>query len=264
MKHISLKELGGMPCLDLSCETEFAAGHLEGAANIPADEIASRLHELPPRGRTLCLMGPRARELAEYLSQPPRWNLFFCEDPLPEDRKVPGPGSRLWESAAWLRKHSSKIRAGGRVIDLAMGSGRNAVYLALEGFEVEGEDILDDAVEAARVLAVRNGVKIRARQGDLTRPDPLPENRYDAVTVFNYLDRSLFPNLQSSLLGGGLLIYETFLEEQALRYERPKNPDFLLKAGELKNAFSSMDILAYEEGEEEEGRVTARLLARKV
>jgi len=55
----------------------------------------------------------------------------------------------------------------GRALDLAMGGGRNAVYLAKMGYEAEGIDISREAVDAALELARESGVHIRARIQDL-------------------------------------------------------------------------------------------------
>jgi len=65
--------------------------------------------------------------------------------------------------------------------------------------------------------------------------------------VTNYLHRPLFPRLVDSLDEGGVLIYETFMAGNE-RYGRPSNPDFLLRPGELLEAFGTLTVVAFEQG----------------
>ncbi len=261
MKRIRLDEVEG-PSLDLRSPDEFAAGHLPGAVNIPLEELPERLHELPPRGEPLLLYGPSAEAAARFLSQKPRWEIAYCDDPLPSHGLSREPGAPLWRPHPWLSEQFRRIPAGGRVFDVAMGTGRDAVFLALQGYRVRGEDILPEAVAKAKELARRNGVSIEAKVGDLTRPQALAPESCEGIIVFNYLDRGLLPQLQDALLPGGVLIYETFLKGQE-KHGRPKNPDHLLEPGELKESFADLEILAYEEGMREAGRLTARMAARR-
>jgi len=262
LKRVAIGKLGGSPCLDLRPSSEFEAGHLRGAVNIPFEELSERLHELPPRGERILLYGPRAEEAARFLSSKPRWEIAFCDDPLPEAGLSREPAAPLWRPAAWLSEHYRSIPEGGLVFDVAMGTGRNAVFLAMRGYRVEGEDILPEAVEKARALARRNAVRIDARVGDLTRSDPLPEAAYDGILVFNYLDRALFPSIRRALAPGGMIIYETFLRGQE-RLASPKRSDYLLEPGELRAAFADLEILEYNEGLRSPKRLAASLAARK-
>jgi len=85
------------------------------------------------------------------------------------------------------------------------------------------------------------------------------------VIVTRYLHRPLLPLLPGILTEGGVLIYETFMLGQE-RFGRPRNPDFLLRRDELLEAFaSSLEILAFEQGEvgEPVSAVVQRICARK-
>ena len=64
----------------------------------------------------------------------------------------------------------------------------------------------------------------------------------------NYLHRPLFAPLAAALAPDGVLIYETFAIGNE-RFGRPRNPDFLLRPGELIDAFAALTILAFEQGE---------------
>jgi hypothetical protein len=83
----------------------------------------------------------------------------------------------------------------------------------------------------------------------------------DAVLVFNYLHRPLFPALREVLSPGGRLFYETFTAPQAER-GHPKNPDFLLGAGELSQLVAPLAVLRSREGEFD-GRFVASVVAER-
>ena len=116
----------------------------------------------------------------------------------------------------------------GRTLDVAMGSGRNALYLAKMGFEVEGVDISQDAVNHALEFARKSNVNLKARVVDLEKNYYIEENAYDVIVCFNYLQRSLIHFIRDGLQLGGIVVYETYIIDQA-QFGKPKNPDFLLK-----------------------------------
>ena len=64
----------------------------------------------------------------------------------------------------------------------------------------------------------------------------------------NYLHRPLLPAIAQALAPGGVLIYETFARGNE-RFGRPHNPDFLLRPGELLEAFAMLTVVAFEQGE---------------
>jgi 2-polyprenyl-3-methyl-5-hydroxy-6-metoxy-1,4-benzoquinol methylase len=135
----------------------------------------------------------------------------------------------------------------GKVLDIAMGGGRNAVYLAELGFEVEGVDISAEAVEAAQKLALEHGVVIKAHVADLEHGYRIIPEQYDLIICFDYLQRSLFKSIKEGVRGGGVIVYETYIVDQA-KYGRPKNPDHLLRHNELLEIFKEFRCLRYREG----------------
>jgi len=127
----------------------------------------------------------------------------------------------------------------GPVLDVACGGGRHARFFADRGLQVVAVDRDDQALPGG----------IRFVKADLEdgRPWPFAGQRFGAVVVTNYLYRPLFPHLVESLDEGGVLIYETFMTGNE-SYGRPSNPQFLLRPGELLQAFGELAVAGFEQG----------------
>lgn len=132
----------------------------------------------------------------------------------------------------------------GRVLDLACGRGRHTHWFVSHQHPVTAVDVSQIALDAIDLPAAQCE-KIAA---DLENgPWPLPHRQFDAVVVTNYLWRALMPKLINSLSPGGVLIYETFTEGNG-SVGKPSRPDFLLRTGELLNAFGALRVVAFEDG----------------
>lgn len=152
----------------------------------------------------------------------------------------------------------------GRALDVAMGGGRNAIYLAKMGFEVEGVDTSSEAIEEALERARKEGVSIQTRVEDLEKIPYFDEEAYDLVICFKYLQRSLMPQMKNWVKPGGMLVYETFIIDQ-VQFGKPHNPDYLLRYNELLHTFfRSFRVLRYREGIIEGKKAIASILAQKV
>jgi SAM-dependent methyltransferase len=135
------------------------------------------------------------------------------------------------------------IRRGGRVLDLAAGSGRHTRLLLEGGFAVCA---IDRDISALSPLA---GSGCEVRQINLETGDASGFGTgFDGIVVTNYLHRPLLPAIAQALAPGGVLIYETFARGNE-RFGRPHNPDFLLRPGELLDAFAMLTVVAFEQGE---------------
>ena len=169
-----------------------------------------------------------------------------------------------FEPAAFLVENIGLLPKG-QVFDIAMGSGRNAIYLAKMGFHVEGVDISSEAVSNALESARKAGVTIKAQTVDLESEYQIRKNAYNVIICFSYLQRSLIPQIKDGLRKGGVVVYETFLVDQA-QWGKPKNPDYLLKHNELLNMFRDFRCLRYREGiieNRDDRRAIASILAKK-
>jgi tellurite methyltransferase len=160
--------------------------------------------------------------------------------------KIDDEHTKLTEPSAFLVENISLLPRG-KVLDLAMGGGRNAVYLAWMDFKVEGVDVSSEAVESAQMLADSHGVKFNAHIVDLELGYKIPPEEYDVIICFNYLQRSLLQDIRNGVKRGGVVVYETYIVDQA-QYGNPKNPDHLLKHNELLDIFRGFRCLRYREG----------------
>jgi SAM-dependent methyltransferase len=152
----------------------------------------------------------------------------------------------------------------GRVADVAMGRGRDALFLALQGVPVTGLERSWEGIMIARKAAALQGLTVAMVQGDATRL-PFRKGSFQGVIVFFFLLREIAPDIAAVLDRGGILMYETFLRAGG-DADHPGNPAFLLDRGELPALFPGFDLVHYDEGIREHGgrmRATAQLVARK-
>jgi SAM-dependent methyltransferase len=156
---------------------------------------------------------------------------------------------RADEPSEWLTEHDPLLRAlaPGRALDVACGSGRNALHLARLGFEVDAVDISAVAIEHLRTAAAEYDLPIVPKVMDL-EDDPLPVAAYEVVVNFNYLQRDLFDSLARALRPGGLLVFETVAQAHIDELGREFNPDYVLARNELLRAFPDLFVLHYREG----------------
>ena len=144
-----------------------------------------------------------------------------------------------------------------------MGNGRNSIFLAKVGFTVEGIDMSPEAVNMALESSREAGVTIRTQIADLENNYQIEKGAYDLIICFNYLQRSLIPQIKDGLRPGGMVVYETFIVDQA-QFGKPKNPDYLLKHNELLDMFREFRCLRYREGIMENKKAIASIIAQKV
>ena len=148
------------------------------------------------------------------------------------------PGPDPW-IVSWL----ARLPAGSRVLDFACGTGRHARAAAALGMAVVAVDR-----DPRALAAVGEGVDIVRAELEVA-PWPFAAAGFDAVIVSNYLFRSRLDLLCGLIRPTGVLLYQTFaLGNEA--FGRPRNPDFLLRPGELLEvaARNGLHVLAYEDG----------------
>ena len=157
----------------------------------------------------------------------------------------------------------------GRALCLAAGNGRNAVFLAERGFQVDAVDISAAGLRLCRRLAEARGVTVRPILADLT-DWCLGECRYDLITKFYYYQPQLFERLCSALRPGGQLMFQTFSRGQLAFPRGPRNPDHLAKPEDIFPRIRSLRLRFYEDrilepgcGASSEKEAVIRFIAEK-
>lgn len=142
----------------------------------------------------------------------------------------------------------------GQALDIACGNGRNSLYLSELGFCVDAVDISNVAVNRLK----NAGSAVNAMCVDLNDWQ-IPPMSYDLIINIRFLDRKLFPAIFNGLKPGGLLLFESFVSQQA-------DDAYCLAPNELLTAFSDLYIRFYEEIEntpESRFKITVRMVAQK-
>lgn len=149
--------------------------------------------------------------------------------------------------AKFLAENYGYIPLAGKVLDVGMGEGRNAVFLARKGYNITGVDISAVAVRKARRLAGEYGIRINTVVSSMD-DFKAKKGEFDAILVFYYVDRKLNKKLMDWVKPGGLLIYESHTKKQKQVSGNEKYEDkYLLKESELLNMFPGFRVLKYEE-----------------
>ena len=166
------------------------------------------------------------------------------------------------EPNAWLRAHASSLPPGGRILSVADGEGRNSVWLARQGFQVDAFDVADRAVMKAREFARREGVSVNFAVADVDGYS-WPTAACDGVAAIfvQFADPTtrtrLFDRIVRSLKPGGVLILQGYTPKQ-LEYRTGGPPilSHLYTRDLLEAAFADLSIIelrAYE-AEVQEGQ----------
>lgn len=203
----------------------------------------------------------------------------MCKSNLP-DSLAAGPDGEFWEHrfegdaylfgtepSVLLKTVEPMLPRQGTCLDLAGGEGRNSVFLASRGLDVELWDISTRALDKAARLAAREGQWMFLKQVDLEQLDTLPEQSFDLITCFFYTRRELFPAMAAALKPGGVLVFENVTTEDREEARSHRKSHFRLKPNELLSAFSGLRVLYYREGPVPSGvpagRQVASLVARR-
>jgi tellurite methyltransferase len=245
-------------------EADLAATRpIAGAVNIPFSELPRRTQELPPRSRVARVAGATAlvHEVISWLES----NGRRAEAAADFRYEPPGHSSdvgRLWQPNAFLSQVLPELD-GGSALDLACGTGRDAVYMSSCGWDVTGVDVLPDALERAGVLARRCAAAIRPIswvQVDLEGRPVVWDRLFDLVTVIRYLHRPLFGLLSEWLRPGGSIVCETYTTLHRQRHGKPARDEHVLRPGELPRLLADFDIRHYSEDWRDDAH-TARVWA---
>jgi SAM-dependent methyltransferase len=194
------------------------------------------------------------------------------------DAEQAGADQRVASRASWDDRHAAASAPGaaepsviemiplmprGWALDIAAGTGRNSLALARAGISVAAVDFSPVAMRALRetasasrlpivpvVLPVISPVTLPVILpviADLETALPFPDAVFDVILNVNYLDRRLVPRLRKALKVGGVLLFDTFLIDQAAS-GHPRDPRFMLDHYELRGLLAGMELIRYREG----------------
>jgi tellurite methyltransferase len=150
----------------------------------------------------------------------------------------------------------------GKALDLACGTGRNALWLVEHGWEVTAVDGAPAAIEILRTRAMERGLKITAIVADLEKADfKIEPSRWNLIAMCYYLQRNLFESAKRGVAPGGILISIVHINEPG-----EEDGPHRLRPGELEQFFSGWEILHSYEGRANDSvhrRAVAEIVARR-
>lgn len=171
------------------------------------------------------------------------------------------------EPSPVLRHYVDAFPAG-RALDVATGTGRNALFLAGAGYEVDAVDRSRVGLEQARSRAADRGLADRIDWLQADIPSfAFPSDRYAVVTCSFYRAIDRFADIKAALVPGGYLFVEHHLRSTDPTPSGPSSDRYRYGANELLHAGLDLTVLFYDETSAEnsdgERRANVRLLARR-
>jgi SAM-dependent methyltransferase len=177
------------------------------------------------------------------------------------DTRYRGHDAREREPSPFLESLEDLLPCRGRALDVAGGTGRNALWLARRGLDVTLADISEVALKIAREQAAAARLPLRTLAVDL-EARPLPAGPWDLIVCAYFLWRPLLKSIPEALAPDGCVVVIHPTRSNLQRHDRP-GPRHLLDDGELPGLIPGLVILRHEEGWTAEGRHEARLVARR-
>lgn len=170
-------------------------------------------------------------------SRMPDWDERFRE----------GKGPCFTDPSPILRQYVPNL-PDGRALDVATGTGRNAAFLASEGYSVDAIDMSREGLRIARENAVERGLDskinwIRADVSDYA----FPREEYDVITISLYRAIDRFPDIKEALAPGGCLFAENHLRSTDPTEPGPGDDRVRFAANELLQACLDLTVLYYDE-----------------
>jgi SAM-dependent methyltransferase len=147
-----------------------------------------------------------------------------------------------------------KNRVPGKALDVGMGQGRNAIYLASQGWDVTGFDVSSVGLAEAGRLAVSAGLHIKTVLASDEEFD-FGANRWDLIAILYPLEKRSVYRVRKALKPGGIVVVEC-------SHKDPGNASFGFETNELLKIFDGFRILKYEDmtGVHERSRKQVRLV----
>ena len=254
----------------------FEQGHFANAAHFSWPELQQRLNELPAAPADLGLIAPQSQlgAIQIFLREKGYHITASLSDVEFANLAIPGlvvglKSSRLWSPNPLLQQviennelafaHNAPFHA----LDLGCGGGRDAVFLAEQGWQVTAIDQESRVLDRAKRLADNNQQQVNWRCCNLRQSECLPSASFDLILMLRFLNRDLYPYLRQHTRPGGYVLIQTFSEGTEV-FGSPKNPNFILKKGELAKEFAAFEVIIDKIEKLEDGRPIASFLARRL
>lgn len=179
------------------------------------------------------------------MSQQNKWNERFSKE-----------GYAYGGEANEFLKNTINLLPKGRILCLGEGEGRNALFLAMAGYNVTAVDISEVGLQKTRKRAEEKNVTIQTIQADLTEFDLGNEEWQGIVSIYCHLHKkdriTLHRQCVKALSKNGVFIMESYSTNQ-LKYETggPKILDLLLDLKEVKDELNDLEFKIARERERE-------------
>lgn len=182
-----------------------------------------------------------------------------------DSRYAEGAYKHRRHPSAFLQQHLAGIGCGA-ALDIACGTGRNALYLATQGFSVDAIDISGVGLERAAEAGRERHLTVNWQCQDLLEAPQFERKDYQLIIMFRFVAPQLLATLPDLLAPGGYLMVEQHLVWDA-PVIGPGNTRFRVQPGELAVALAGLAVVECSEGEvlEPDGSTAAlaRMLVRK-
>ena len=232
--------LGARQDAPTAAEQQIYTEYIQWLSSLPPEQ---RGPDMAPKYRqALAAKGTPAAEIERRLAivdregqrmEVARWNTFFTADK-PRFNLAPN---------AFLIQIAEK-RAPGTALDAAMGQGRNALWLARQGWQVTGFDPADQALDVAQRAAAALGLKVQTVNARFETFD-FGENRWDLILLsYAGCTGGVVEKVEKGLKPGGIVVIEAFHEDAARKFRIGGS---ICATGEPPHAFQGLRTIHYEE-----------------
>jgi len=147
----------------------------------------------------------------------------------------------------FLREQAHRIPAGGKVLCLGDGEGRNGVWLAVQGFQVTSVDLSRVGLDKTQRFAEERGVPIETVYADLSSWPIEPHAWAGIVSIFCHMmpdeRKEMHPRIVEGLQPGGVFILEAYTPDQIDKGTGgPSNPELLVTAEDIIPEIDGLNI----------------------
>jgi len=255
--------------LDLRSPEVYQSGHYVHSINLQWTMLQSCLNALPSRTTSLGIIAPLALQqtVTQHLIEKGyQVTLSLQPDQLLQPGLVIVSGQnsfQAWQPNSLLRIQLADLKPDRKqALDLGCGGGRDAVYLAQQGWNVTAIDQQQRVLQCAQQLADLHQVQVNWIEADLRDTNALPSASFDLIMMVRFLERDLFSYMRQHCRPGGYVMIQTFVEGVEV-FGSPKNPNYILRFGELAKEFNEFDVIVDKIDALSDGRPVASFLARR-